>query len=128
MVQSEVEQLANRFPNTTPALLDITRDADAIEKQVAGSDLVISLLPYAFHPRVAAMCIRHKRNMVTASYRSPEILQLHNEYVFPVQSLASNASFRVQSCTTCILEYFQCCGGGHHRHERGRRGPGRAPG
>ena len=101
MVQSEVEQLANRFPNTTPALLDITRDADAIEKQVAGSDLVISLLPYAFHPRVAAMCIRHKRNMVTASYRSPEILQLHNEYVFPVDSLASNASFRVQSCTTC---------------------------
>ena len=81
MVQKEIDGLATRYPNTTPALLDFTRDADDIEKLVADSDLTISLLPYSFHPRVAAMCIRNKRNMVTASYRSPEILKLHDEYI-----------------------------------------------
>ena len=35
-----------------------------------------SLLPYSLHPMVAKLCIKLKRNMVTASYKTPEMEQL----------------------------------------------------
>ena len=40
-----------------------------------------SLLPYDLHPTVAELCIKHKKNMVTASYVSPIMRELHNRYV-----------------------------------------------
>ena len=71
--------LANRFPNTTPVLIDIKKDKDHVEKLVNDHDLTISLLPYEYHPEVARMCIRAKRDMVTASYLSPAMKELHRE-------------------------------------------------
>lgn len=48
--------------------------------------LVLSMLPYSFHPLIAKHCIRRKVNLVTASYLSPAMkelqsrwLQLHNK-------------------------------------------------
>jgi alpha-aminoadipic semialdehyde synthase len=38
-----------------------------------------SLLPWHLHPQIAKLCIKHKRNMVTASYVSPEMQELHKE-------------------------------------------------
>ena len=45
-------------------------DVDALSAMVADHDLTISLLPYTYHVRVAELCIRHHKHMVTTSYIS----------------------------------------------------------
>ena len=40
-----------------------------------------SLLPYSMHIDVAESCIKYGRNMVTASYVSPAMRDLHKEWV-----------------------------------------------
>ena len=42
-------------------------------------DLVISLVPYAFHPNVIKAAIKGKTNVVTTSYISPAIRELEDE-------------------------------------------------
>jgi len=49
--------------------LDVTNDAQT-EDFVSKSDLVVSLLPYEYHVKVANMCITHKKHLVTTSYVS----------------------------------------------------------
>ena len=55
------------------------QDAAQLDARVQEADLVISLLPAALHPRVAAACLRHRRHLATASYASPELRALHEE-------------------------------------------------
>jgi saccharopine dehydrogenase (NADP+, L-glutamate forming)/spermidine synthase len=43
---------------------------------VAAADLVISMVPYAFHPKVAELCIAYKKQMVTTSYVSDAMKKL----------------------------------------------------
>ncbi len=43
-------------------------DDTALEATVAQADLSISMLPYVYHPKVAAMCVKHGKHMVTTSY------------------------------------------------------------
>lgn len=52
---------------------------DELEVLVAEHDLTVSLLPYAYHVAVAKLCIKHKKNMVTTSYVSPEMTALDAE-------------------------------------------------
>lgn len=54
-------------------------DLTTLEKLVSENDLVISLLPYTHHITVAKLCIKHKKNMVTTSYVSPEMKALDAE-------------------------------------------------
>jgi alpha-aminoadipic semialdehyde synthase len=75
-IESEVEYLASQFPNTTPVFLEVDRRLDELEKLVSAHDLVISLLPYTLHPEVAKLAIKCQVNMVTASYRSPAMMEL----------------------------------------------------
>jgi len=77
-VKSEVDALAARFPNTTPVLLDIDDGVEELEKMIKEHNVVISLLPYNLHPVIAKLCVKHHRNMVTASYRSKQMMDLHN--------------------------------------------------
>ncbi len=52
-------------------------DQAALEAAVKNSDLVISMLPATAHLPVARACIEFKKNMVTASYISPDMRKLH---------------------------------------------------
>ena len=52
------------------------KSEEALKKEVAGADLVISMVPYAFHPKVAELCIAHKKQMVTTSYVSDAMKKL----------------------------------------------------
>jgi len=54
-------------------------DLETLEQMILVNDLVISLLPYTYHVSVAKLCIKHKKNMVTTSYVSPEMKALDNE-------------------------------------------------
>lgn len=49
------------------------------DEEIRNADIVISMLPARMHLMVAEGCMKHKTNMVTASYVSPEIKELNNE-------------------------------------------------
>ncbi len=72
------EKLVAGHANGHPLFLDLDQD-DQLSRLVAGSDLVVSLLPYTFHPRIARLCLEHGRHLVTASYVSDEMAALDAE-------------------------------------------------
>ncbi|MBI4125751.1 MAG: saccharopine dehydrogenase NADP-binding domain-containing protein [Deltaproteobacteria bacterium] len=51
-------------------------DSDALSRLVRQTDLTISLLPYLHHPKVAELCVEHKKPMVTTSYVSEAMRKL----------------------------------------------------
>ena len=55
--------------------LDCENDQE-LEDLIKNSDIVVSLLPYIYHPKVAKFCIKHQKNMVTTSYVSEEMKKL----------------------------------------------------
>ncbi len=63
----KAERLVGGAKNGTAVALDVEDEA-ALEALVAKHDLSISLLPYAHHPLVARLCVRHGKHMVTTSY------------------------------------------------------------
>lgn len=54
-------------------------DADALEKEIAKVDLVISLIPYTFHAKVIRAAINQKVNVVTTSYVSDAMMEMDKE-------------------------------------------------
>ena len=58
------------------AVLASTSDADVLSRLVAGSDLVVSLLPYTLHVDVAKAAIAHRVPLITTSYVSAEMRAL----------------------------------------------------
>ncbi|CAB1323475.1 unnamed protein product [Coregonus sp. 'balchen'] len=73
---TQAEELAGKYPNTIPVMLDVTSQEGQLESLVKDHDLVISMLPYGYHPVIAKHCINKKVNMVTASYLSPAMKDL----------------------------------------------------
>lgn len=65
-------------PHGKAVELDVTEPGSAgrLEELVRDTDLAVSLLPYAHHPDVAELCIRHRKNMLTTSYVSPPMRAL----------------------------------------------------
>lgn len=76
-LKDEADALASKHSNVEPILLDVIERTDLLDDLIANADVVVSLLPYSLHAKVAAECIKHKVNMVTASYCSPEMQDLH---------------------------------------------------
>lgn len=69
---SKAEALVGDRPNGSALELNI-KDDKALEELVSGADLTISLVPYAYHVKVASLCIKHKKHFVSTSYVSPEM-------------------------------------------------------
>lgn len=74
----QAEELAAKYPNTIPITLDVSSQEGHLDSLVKDHDLVISMLPYSFHPLIAKHCIKRKVNMVTASYLSPAMKELQS--------------------------------------------------
>lgn len=51
------------------------------DELISGSDIVISMLPVKFHYLVACDCVKHKKNLITASYISAGIKNLEYDAV-----------------------------------------------
>jgi len=66
---SKAEQMIDGHPQGEAFSLDVNDDKK-LEEFVSKADIVVSLLPYTYHVKVAEMCIRHKKQMVTTSYVS----------------------------------------------------------
>uniref|UniRef100_A0A3B4XXW4 Alpha-aminoadipic semialdehyde synthase, mitochondrial n=1 Tax=Seriola lalandi dorsalis TaxID=1841481 RepID=A0A3B4XXW4_SERLL len=74
----QAEELAAKYPNTIPVTLDASSQEGHLDSLIKDHDLVISMLPYSFHPLIAKHCIKRKVNMVTASYLSPAMKELQS--------------------------------------------------
>ncbi|MDN3491866.1 saccharopine dehydrogenase family protein [Winogradskyella bathintestinalis] len=72
------KQLVGNHPNTNIIHLDVF-NAESRMAAVKKADIVISMLPARFHIEVAKDCISYKKNMVTASYVSPEMQALDED-------------------------------------------------
>lgn len=72
---SKAEKIINGHPNGTAIALNVTDDA-LLEKLVSESDLTVSLLPYTYHVKVANLCIKHKKHLITTSYVSDDMKAL----------------------------------------------------
>ncbi|HOW44722.1 MAG TPA: saccharopine dehydrogenase C-terminal domain-containing protein [Candidatus Aminicenantes bacterium] len=72
---SKAENLVKGFANGRALPVDVEN-----EKQLAGliaqNDIVISLLPWIHHVKVAGLCLEHGKNMVTTSYVSEGMKKL----------------------------------------------------
>ncbi len=74
---SKAVKLVDNHPKGTAKELNL-KDEESLKKEVSEADLVISMVPYAFHPTVARYCIEYKKNMVTTSYVSEAMTKLND--------------------------------------------------
>jgi len=75
---SSAEALCACLPRSSPLCLDVTCTS-ALEQAVAAHDLVVSLIPYTFHPAVIQAAIKGHTHVVTTSYVSPAMRALDAE-------------------------------------------------
>ena len=80
-IKSEADAVAMAHERTEPVLLDINERPDKLADLIKSHDIVVSLLPWTLHPIVAKAAIAGKTNMVTASYLSDGIKDLHQDAV-----------------------------------------------
>jgi len=75
---SKVEKIVGNHPRGIALELDIS-DEDQLDRLVSESDLTVSLLPYEYHFKIAKLCLKYKRHLVTTSYVSHEMKSLDKE-------------------------------------------------
>lgn len=77
LAQAE-ERIGSPTEHIKACALDIF-DEQQLKEAVAKADVVISIVPAAFHIQVAKVCLLYKKHMLSASYVSEEIGQLHTQ-------------------------------------------------
>ncbi len=78
LVLEDAVKLVGGDPNGVARALDLA-DEKELSSLIAAHDLTISLVPYTFHPVVARHCLEQEKNLITASYVSPEMQALHED-------------------------------------------------
>lgn len=73
-----IEEKVKDSPFAEVAVIDIT-NADHREPLVSKADLVVSLMPPHLHIHLAKDCLKHKKNLITSSYISPEMKAMNEE-------------------------------------------------
>lgn len=68
----------NNHPSAKAVSLDI-RNEDERNSYISTHDIIVSLLPPALHYLAALSCLSNNKNLVTASYVSPEMHTLQND-------------------------------------------------
>ncbi len=72
---SKAEKLVAGFSNGTALPIDVNDNA-ALEVLVAENDIIVSLLPWIHHQKVADMCVKLNKHMATTSYVSENMKKL----------------------------------------------------
>ncbi len=75
---SKAEALVKGFSNGTSESLNVNNDAQ-LDNLISECDLAISLVPYTYHVKIAKLCIKYKKQLVTTSYVSKEMNDLNEE-------------------------------------------------
>ncbi len=71
---------SRKLPGIEYSILNVRDDFER-EEEVKNADLVISMLPARFHKLVAQSCLMFSKNLLTASYETPELKALEPEVV-----------------------------------------------
>lgn len=77
---SHAKECIKNHPNAKAIILDIFDPVLRIET-IKKADIIISMLPARLHIQVAKDCVSLGKNLVTASYISPEMEALHQDVV-----------------------------------------------
>jgi len=72
---SKAEKIINGHNFGTAVSFNV-KDDILLEKLVKESDLTVSLLPYNYHVKVAKLCIKHNKHLITTSYVSSDMKSL----------------------------------------------------
>merc|ERR1712203_1052476 len=80
-IKAEADAVAEAHSRTEPVLLDIQESPEHLKDLVKSHDVVVSLLPWQLHPKIAEVAIATGTNMVTASYLSDGIKAQHQAAV-----------------------------------------------
>ncbi|MHB2150441.1 saccharopine dehydrogenase C-terminal domain-containing protein [Calditrichota bacterium LG25] len=73
-----VRQLIESHPRASLQKLDVN-DRQALHRVISDADVVISLLPWIHHMKVANLCLELNKHLVTSSYVKPEMRALDAE-------------------------------------------------
>ncbi|HEY9062659.1 MAG TPA: saccharopine dehydrogenase C-terminal domain-containing protein [Pseudobacteroides sp.] len=77
-VLTKTEKIIEKHPNGTALELDVDNTSE-LAKLVQKCDVVVSLLPWMMHEKVARVCIEYNKNLVTTSYVKPGLRALESE-------------------------------------------------
>ena len=72
---SKAEKLIDGHPRGVARPIDV-QDEAALRAEIGTADIVISLVPWIHHMKVANLCVELGKNMVTTSYVKPEMQAL----------------------------------------------------
>ena len=72
------EKIVHGFENGI-ALHLLVEEKEKLESLVRKNDIVVSLLPWVHHIKVAQACLRHNKSMATTSYVSEDMRKLDDE-------------------------------------------------
>lgn len=75
---SKAVKLIDNHPQGKAQELNL-KNEENLRKEISDADVVISMVPYAFHPKVAEYCIAYGKHMVTTSYVSDAMRALDAE-------------------------------------------------
>jgi len=76
---SKADALLENHPNGKSYALNVKSEESKLEQLVSESDVIISLLPWIYHLKVAKLCLKHKKHLVTTSYVSDAMKELDVE-------------------------------------------------
>jgi saccharopine dehydrogenase (NADP+, L-glutamate forming) len=123
--KARAESLVNGSAHGNVLELDVQTDAALLDRLVAASDVVVSLLPYTYHVQVARRCLQHGVHLVTTSYVSSAMRELDAEVQAKKLLFLNEAGLdpgidhmsamriihAVQQKGGKILGFESCCGG-----------------
>ncbi len=75
---SKAVKLIDNHPQGKAKELNL-KNEEGLKDEISKADLVISMVPYTFHPKVAKYCIDYNKHMVTTSYVSEVMKNLDGE-------------------------------------------------
>ncbi len=77
-ILEQAQKLINGHPLGTAQFLNV-EDSESLRQAIAAHDVVVSLLPWTFHLKVARLCLELNKHLVTASYVKPEMKALDEQ-------------------------------------------------
>jgi len=77
---SKAENLVEGFSNGKAIQLNV-QDEENLAELIKNNDIIVSLLPWVHHQKVANLCITHEKHMATTSYVSEGMKELHDKAV-----------------------------------------------
>jgi saccharopine dehydrogenase (NADP+, L-glutamate forming) len=119
----EVPARVDGYPKEMSVRLDINNTED-LEALISAVGLTINLLPSAFHLNVAEACLKYKTHLITTSYISPAMNDLHQRaqeagvlFLFEIgldpgldHMVAMRLIHEVASRRGKIISLESCCG------------------